>query len=67
MTLEQLKIAVLEACERANDYGQKPSEIEVSLQLDHCDETLALWSSKSVELHYDNDGQASGCVLTAEI
>lgn len=67
MTLEQLKTAVLEACDRAKEYGQEPSEIKVSLQLDHCDDELALWSSKSVELHYDNDGQASGCVLTAEI
>lgn len=67
MTLDELKKAVLDACERAADYGKEPSEIEVSLQLDHCDDTLALWSSKSVELHYDNDGQAAGCVLTAII
>jgi hypothetical protein len=67
MTLEELKIAVLDACERAVDLDQKPSEIEVSLMLDHSDEGKSRWSSKSVELHYDGDGLASGCVLTATI
>lgn len=64
MSLEELKIAVLKACEIARDYGKDPKDIAVSLQIDSHDE-LSMWSSKDVELHYDNDGQAMGCVLTA--
>ena len=64
MSLEELKTAVLNACELARDYGQDPKDIQVSLQIDSHNE-LAVWASKDVELHYDNDGQAMGCVLTA--
>jgi hypothetical protein len=66
MTLEELKNAALFACLQARENGQQPNEVQVSLQLDS-DDGQALWSSNHVELHYDGDGQTSGCVLTASM
>lgn len=64
MNLMELKYAVDAAIELAAEYGESPENIIVSLQLDG-PETQCVFSSNNVELHYDNNGCASGCVLTA--
>lgn len=64
MTLQQLKNKVDAAIEYAKDCGRDPKQTPVSLQIDG-DGNNSVWSSKEVELHYDNDITASGCVLTA--
>jgi len=64
MNLLELKRAVDDAVEAATEYGEPLENISVSLQIDGpTDESI--YSEEEVELHYDNDVQASGCVLTA--
>ncbi len=60
MNLFELKQAVDRAIESAVESGNKPSNIVVSIQVDVNKESV--WSNE-VKLHYDNDGQASGCVI----
>ncbi len=64
MNLKELKEAVDSAIERAEEYGESPAEIAVTLQIDG-PENESVWSAEDVELHYDGNLQASGCVLTA--
>ena len=61
MNLSMLKDFVDSAIENAKGYGQDPKEIQVFIQIDDV-ESETLWSD-DVELTYDGDGQASGCVL----
>jgi len=65
MNLRELKNAVRNAIECAADYGEKPEEINVSLQIDDPenphDDFMCV--SDGVELHYDGNACASGCVL----
>ena len=63
MNLIELKSCVDKAIYRAKEYGEDPGEIQVSIQIDDT-ERGSLWSD-DVELTYDNDCQASGCVLHA--
>ena len=63
MTLVDLKKQVDYAIEMAKDFEADADEIVVSLQLDGPDESV--YSSDNIGLHYDNNGYASGCVLTA--
>ena len=65
MTLSELKKEVTAACEKAEEYGVCPGDITVTLQIDLPGNEESIWSSDDVELHYDNDGAASGCVLLA--
>ena len=65
MNLSELDTKVQAAIEHAKECGESPDEIRVSLQIDDSDGPGGVWSSEDVELHYDNNGQASGCVLTA--
>lgn len=61
MNLLELKSFVDQAIENAKEFGEDPKEIIVSIQVDDT-ESEALWSD-DIELIYDNNGQASGCVL----
>ncbi len=61
MNLLELKSFVGRAIESAEEFEQNPGEIAVSIQID-ATESEALWSD-DIELTYDNDGNASGCVL----
>lgn len=68
MTLSELKKEVDGAIESAIDQGQNPDDIIVSLQIEGAGDGSilgngAVWAKDEIELHYDNDGQASGCVL----
>ena len=64
MTLNELAKEVADAISSANEYGVSPDEIVVSLQIDG-PQTESVWAT-DVEFHYDNDAQASGCVLLGE-
>lgn len=64
MNLQQLKEEVDRAIEYALECGQIPHQIHVTLQIDR-DGDDPIWSSRDVELHYDNNAQATGCVLNA--
>lgn len=61
VTLTELKDYVDNAIKYAKECGQDPSTIIVSIQVDDT-ESESLWSD-DIELTYDNDGNASGCVL----
>lgn len=63
MNLIELRDAANRAIESAKEYGDDPTEITVSIQVDINRESV--WSN-DVELHYDNDCQASGCVIAGE-
>lgn len=64
MNLEELKKEVDDAIERAKDFEIPLNEIKVGLQIDGPGQAYTC-STSDVELHYDNDGDASGCVITA--
>lgn len=61
MNLLELKSFVDRAIENAREFGEDPAEIVVSIQVEDTP-NKALWSD-DIELTYDNNGQASGCVL----
>ena len=66
MTLSELKSEVDAAIERAAECGESPDKIEVSVQIDTVDHNGDFESSVSavdIELCYDNDATASGCVI----
>ena len=67
MTLLELKVKVDQAIEYAKECGESPDKIEVSLQIDvlkNHEAADCVFSQGDVELHYDNNLSASGCVLT---
>lgn len=64
MTLSELKAKVDMAAERAREFGVTLDEIVVTLQIDGVSGG-SLWTDKGVDLHYDNDTFASGCVIGA--
>lgn len=64
MDLLELQTQVNQAVERVKEDERDPKDIKVSLQIDGPG-TLSVFSGDNVEVHYDNDLQASGCVLTA--
>ena len=61
MNLLELKEFADRAIGHAIDCSQDPATIPVSIQINKT-ESEFLWSD-DIELTYDNDGQASGCVL----
>lgn len=66
MTLRELQKNVNDACENAARYDEKtPEEIKVALQISDLDGNDTV-SYENIELHYDNNGFASGCVLTGD-
>jgi hypothetical protein len=67
MTLTELKLKADQSVQRALECGANPDEIGVTLQLDYPGSVPSVWGSESVELHYDNNGTASGCVLVASL
>lgn len=68
MTLTQLKKQVDDAIEYAIECRQNPETIPVTLQLNKDgDEGDALCAYDDVEVHYDNNACASGCVITATL
>lgn len=64
MNLLELKEAVDSALERAVEGGDDPNEITISIQVNINKESVY---SDDVELHYDGDGCASGCVIVGDV
>jgi len=66
MNLLELKEKVDQAIDDAiNHYKDDPKTIQVSIQID--DMSGESVCSSDLELYYDNDCQASGCVLVGQI
>jgi hypothetical protein len=63
MKLSKLKQAVDRAIECALECERDPDEIQVSLQIGHPEGEI--WGMDNLEVHWDDDCMASGCVLTA--
>ena len=61
MKLSELKILVDRACDAAIEFGDAPNNITVSIQIDGQEEDSVF--SDDIDLIYDNDCQASGCVF----
>ena len=66
MTLSELKIEVDWAVRHACDSGEKPSDVVVSLQIEGPGLEVK-FTSEDVEMHYDNNTNASGCVLVGQL
>lgn len=66
MNLAELKDNVDRAVESSLEYGDNPREIVVSLQIEGPGEKV-VWTQEDVELIYDNDCMASGCVLRGQL
>lgn len=64
MKLTQLKEAAERAIEYAKECGVDPATIPVTLQIDRAGDD-SIWCDSDVELHYDNNACATGCVITA--
>ena len=64
MKLSDLKKSVDDAIERAIEMGEDPTQIPVTLQLEH-PLIGSMWTDKDVELFYDGGGQCTGCVIQA--
>ncbi len=64
MNIIELKSKIDNAIEFAKDNEEDPEKILVSLQIDS-DEGESIWADKHLELHYDGNLFASGCVITA--
>lgn len=68
MTLTQLKKRVDAAYEYALDCHQSPDSIPVTIQLNRDgDEGDAICTHEDVEVHYDNNACATGCVICATL
>ena len=63
MNLQELKEKVDAAMKLATDYGDDPKEITVSIQVES---GKAVTWSNDVNLHYDGDCNASGCVIVGD-
>lgn len=65
MNLLDLKCSVDSAIEYAEACGEDISNIPVSIQIDGPGYNSFV-ATKDVELHYDNNVQAGGCVIVAQ-
>ena len=66
MTLSELKSEVDAAIKRAAECGESPDDIVVSVQIDtvaHGGDFESSVSAVDVELCYDDNATASGCVI----
>jgi len=60
VNLLELKSLIDTSITNAKEFGEDPKDITVSIQIDRKRSSLY---SDDVELIYDGNGQASGCVL----
>lgn len=63
MNLLDLHEEVVNAIQYAFECGVDPKEVLVSMQIEDAGHTYCNDREEPVELHYDNDGNASGCVI----
>lgn len=65
MTLLELKDKIDDAIDRVEQSGQKPDDIPVTLQLEHGSGDR--WGHASMDVVWDNNTQATGCVIVADL
>jgi hypothetical protein len=65
MNLLELQQAVNDAVDRASEDGANPEDVVVSIQIDDVADPHHgyVQTDQDIELSYDGDCQASGCVL----
>lgn len=65
MTLLELHDEIVKTIDRIREEGQNPDDIPVTLQLNHGDGDK--WGYASMEVCWDNNTQATGCVIIADL
>lgn len=65
MTLLELKDKIDDTIERIREAGQSPDDIPVTLQLEHGGGDA--WGHSSMDVVWDNNTQATGCVIVADM
>lgn len=65
MTLLELADKLSAVMERVRDEGQNPDDIPVTLQLNSGD--YDRWGHASMDVCWDNNTQATGCVIVADL
>ena len=65
MTLLELHDEITATMERIRGAGQNPDDIPVTLQLNHGENDK--WGHASMEVCWDNNTQATGCVIIADM
>lgn len=65
MTLLELADKLSAVLERVRDEGQNPDDIPVTLQLNSGD--YDRWGHASMDVCWDNNTQATGCVIVADL
>lgn len=65
MTLLELHDEITATMQRIREAGQNPDDIPVTLQLNHGDNDK--WGHSSMEVCWDNNTQATGCVIIADM
>jgi len=65
MTLLELHDDIVKTIDRIREEGQNPDDIPVTLQLNHDDGDK--WGHASMEVCWDNNTQATGCVIVADL
>ena len=64
MNLLKFKNKIDEICEAVVEDGRTTDDIEMAIQIDGPG-TRSIYAT-DIEIHYDNDCQASGCVVLGE-
>lgn len=67
MNLTELKTKVDRAIEYAKECGESTDEIVVSIQIDLMSGKNSMCVDTDIEVHYDNNLNTSGCVITAVV
>ncbi len=65
MTLLELADKISTTLENVRDEGLNPDDIPVTLQLNHGDGDS--WGHKDIDVCWDNNTQATGCVIIATL
>jgi hypothetical protein len=65
MNLLELKEKINNAIEYANECNESLEEIKVSIQISDL-KGKSIWTNE-IELHYDNNIDAAGCVITGDV
>ncbi len=65
MNLIELQKQIEATIERVRERGESPENVPVTLQL--AGDCLTVWGSGDIKVVEDNNTQATGCVICAEI
>jgi hypothetical protein len=65
MTLLELHDEIVATMDRVREGGRNPDDIPVTLQLNHGDDDK--WGYTSMAVCWDDNTQATGCVIVADM